>query len=1095
MSINDLILEIERNHIDIAINDSGNLSIVLSKNNMKNQPLIETIKARKEEIIGFLKAREVAGNTLFPVQAEAAEYWQQLLHGLEPTLPENVIVRDATMKRGTAGVLHLSYQHNRDILSFLKQQAINAATALNFTGGWVLSAYYGESRFVWGNMLPQRDDQHTMAGPGNGVVPLVYDFYQNKTVMEALQDFSTQLSQSEHFSAAVPDMAGGSLFSVYFRFRDTTVGTENARSFVGIAASPFSMEIIVTPTETDVMFEIHFRADLFPEKMVKEMMNLVMQQYNSLGVIRDQLLVSAGIFRQDIALARTSGPKAVIPAFSLVELFSASVKNYPGCIAVEDAEGGSMTYATLDERSNYIANLLTGRGISGPVGIYMHYSVNLIAGVLGVLKAGCSIVSLEHGFPANKLQWLAKASELSACILGEQEMEGMSELLLSSLPDCILIGLPEQLPAAALKSVPVTCSPADNCILYYTSGSTGEPKIVRTCHQNVLNGLVWLRHHFPATRDETFCMNIRLSFSPSVRNIFEALSQGARLLVIPESLYHHVDGFCGMLAEKNVTRISLTPSFVKVLIDGNKMEQLKQVRLLELRGEAIKSADFRLIHNAVPGVTILCRYGATEASSTVYNLNYDGPFEYYPIGKPTYNTTISIVDSHLNIKPLNVVGEILVEGSSVSAGYLNAGNNENAFRHGDSFPRAYRTGDLGFMDENHVLHYVGRKNRMIKLRGYRIEPGEIEYTLEQFEGIIKATVLLDSRGEASRLAAFCQVNEPSLFSENILKQFLSERLPAYEVPARIMTVKAFPRTVTGKIDYMELQEQLHRENSKQSRLPASVTEERVYTIFTSLMPDIPVSIDEDLYAMGANSIVLMRAAFKLGEEFNIKLKATQLFASNTIGKLAAFIERAAAENKAVQHSDYELFHHHHSHKHIFFMIPPLTGMPFYAEWASLVPAEADLVMFAPVAADRYRTFGRSMETLAVFYKNIILQLGKGKMIYLAGWALGASLTFEICLQLEAIGVKAQTAFLVTTGVDDKEEYEQFTGALEHSAILTGKYQPAGKYTGKISLIGSGEQHDATNSIFREYCTGEISVETADLRNASELARVIFSGIV
>lgn len=1084
---------------------------------------------------------------------KAKKHWEQQLKDVKPARLENFILPDNTVKKEEYRELNIKYTLSPQTRELLKRQRIASSTVLNFLGGLVLSAYHGGGEFVWGNTITHRYSGHphfaNIIGPLIATVPLVYDFGQQKTILEALSDFQQQLLQARDYSyislnEIYDTVKSPNLFSASFSFQDITERVDPSFAGAGIkrvveesqSISHFPLAILVSLPEGIAEFDVSYRSDLFPEATIRHIADLIIKLYNDFGVISEQSLTAIDIFGTDTVRAQIAGTATTVSGVSLLDLFTTALQQYPSRIAVEDYDNHSFTFKELDEKSNHIANLLTEKGIKGTVGIHLNYSVNLVASVLGVLKAGCSIVSLEHGFPIDKLNWLAVEAGLSACLLGDRERTLFGDMLHSVLPSCTVISLPEELPGATLHVTAAQPAPEDICTLYYTSGSTGVPKIIRTSHQNVLNGFYWLKDHFPVKEEETFCLNIRLSFSPSIRNIFESLSQGARLLVIPEFLYHNVDKFTQFIVDKGVTRISLTPSFVKVLMENDKTKLLQHIHVLELRGEAAKMSDVKAIREAMPHATVLNRYGSTEASSTAYNHQSDTAFEYYPLGKPVYNTTISIIDDHQRIKPINVVGEIFIRSESVSLGYLNPEDNKDTFLLEEGGARSLKTGDLGFIDSEGVIHYIGRKNRMLKLRGYRIEPSEIEHNLEQFEDVKKAEVLVVENSQGARLVAFCLVDKPAEFAENNLKHFLKDRIPGYTIPNKIVFLKDFPRTVTGKVDHIALQAFLKSESLQQVKEPATITQRRVRDIFVDLMPDAIITLDEDLYSMGVNSIVVMRAAYKLGMEFNIKLKGAELFTYNTVEKLAEYIDEIIGNKNFKRKENYHILNQREENEHIFFLVPPLTGTSTHQALTPFIPENMDFVVFAAIAVEEYMTLGRNMETLASFYKNTILQLAKGKSIHMAGWSFGGSTAFEIALQLEALGLKVNSLILLDPNMyrphfdDDnkqREDYDKIIRALliqenidpdefgthkimeqmYHANQVTKKYRPARQYSGDIALIKPmltspfERNHDTPFNGLREYCTGEITVSmtkgnhmTMATGPAKHISDMIFSKI-
>lgn len=1084
-------------------------------------------------------------------------YWKNLLENYDATPIEQIVPVKKTLQE-TYAELNVTYDLNNVTQKILKNHKLTNNTAINFFFGLVFAKYFRSRKFVWGNTITHRymdhDNFRDIIGPMITTIPVANDFEHHETIIKAIFDFHYQLLDSrEHSYISTPEIYevinSKNLFSANLSFQDVSENNDDTFNDISIqrlvsesqSISHFPLSVLASLKNDKISFSISYRSDIFSQDIIKDMADIVIGLYNNLENLTDRKYSELDIFeyKKDVERSILIGENFDQEDMCIQKLFSDALRKYKEKIAIEDVENNSLTFAELDTKSNYVANQLIQKNINGAVGVHLKYTANLIVSILGILKAGCTVISLEHGYPIEQLNLITLEADLQACIISSEEKTLFGDRLPYVKENCTLIRVSESIPSEKSLISERQSQLADTLSLYYTSGSTGIPKIVRVSHENTINGLLYLLQNYPSNAQDIFCLNIRVSFSPSIRNILEAIIQGNKIVILPEYLYYNIDKFVETVAQKEISRLSLTPSFIKLLIESGKENFLNKLNFLEVRGEAISMEDIRLFKKLMPATTIVSRYGSTEASSTAYNevlnANINNSSRYFSLGKPIHNTLFKIIDDNNNVLPSGIIGEIYVESKSVAQGYIGSPNNN--FIYDKNQISGLKTGDLGYIDQDGILQFTGRKDAMLKLRGYRIEPEEIELAMEKFEGVMKAKIIpVDVEDPTmARLVAFCHVKNVEEFSDINLKHFLKDMLPNYMIPNKILFVDEFPRTNTGKIDIQSLK-RLINVTDKNRTGTKSITEQRIKEIFTGIMPNSVIYIDEEFFEMGVNSILTMKAAYKLSVEFNVSLKGAELFQHDTIEKLAVYIE-AMIENKNFKREEiYHILNRNDDNKDIFFLIPPLTGTSLFNTLKPFVPEEIDFYVFETIAVDEYPVLAKDLETLAGFYKNSILQLCKGKRIHMGGWSFGGSTAFEIALQLQALGVEVSSLVLLDPNMyrpefdnDDKqrEDYEKIIRALlvqenidpdeigmdrfieqaYHSNYVIKNYRPTSIYKGDIALIKPEltsqfeRNHNTPFNGFREYCDGEIKISftagnhmTMATGPAKVVANLIFSNL-
>jgi surfactin family lipopeptide synthetase A len=546
----------------------------------------------------------------------------------------------------------------------------------------------------------------------------------------------------------------------------------------------------------------------------------------------------------------------------------------------------SLTYEELEQRSNQLGNYLREQGISrgSMVLLFADRGIGMITGILGILKAGGAYVPVDPSYPADHIRYVMQDT-------------GAVHMLCSSannvIPDagnCKVIDLQAQ--AAHISRYAVTlpaplAEPDDPAYVIYTSGSTGRPKGVMVQHSAVVNLVADRSRAFEITSSDNVLQVAQYTFDASVEQIFLALLNGAALHLLRQDNLLDADAFYHILKEKNITHLHATPSFLSGVLP---LPAGLPLRNLVAGGEACPAS---LATQCAGEVRFYNEYGPTETTVTATCYRYN-PHDALtgaclPIGRPLDNVRIYLLDKTGQLLPFGVTGEICIAGAGVSKGYLGKPDLTEARFVPDPFStepgaRMYRTGDKGRWLENGQLEFTGRMDEQLKLRGYRIEPGEIEHTLLRSGQVLQAAVKLHTDHQ---LAAYVQLL-PDANAED-LAAWLRTQLPAYMQPAWIIPMDSLPLTASGKVDRQALPEPGNTGNRESGPLPSDPVQRFVAAVWQDLLGIPEVHIAQDFFELGGHSLLLLQMLSRIRKK-GYAVQLNDLYANRTIAALAACLE-------------------------------------------------------------------------------------------------------------------------------------------------------------------------------------------------------------
>jgi amino acid adenylation domain-containing protein len=590
----------------------------------------------------------------------------------------------------------------------------------------------------------------------------------------------------------------------------------------------------------------------------------------------------------------------------LHQLFAAQAAHKPEAVALL-TETESLTYGELNRRTNQLAHYLKKMGVRPdvPVGICMERSVEMVVGMLGILKAGGAYVPFDPEYPRERLAFIAEDTGITLVLTQEH--------LAALLPErrWRVISLDTEWQEVARESVDHPddgAMPSSLAYIIYTSGSTGLPKGAMNTHQGICNRLEWMQKEYALAEADRVLQKTPFSFDVSVWEFFWPLITGAQLVLARPGGHRDSSYLAELIRQQQITTLHFVPSMLQGFLGEPDLEEkCRSLKRVICSGEALSLALQELFYRRL-AASLHNLYGPTEAAVdvTYWNCPRDYQRPVVPIGRPIANTQVYILDRALQPVPQGVCGELYIGGVALARGYLHRPELTAEKFIPDSFSRVpgariYKTGDLARYRVDGNIEFVGRMDYQVKIRGCRIEPGEIEAILRLHPGVREAVVMAkEDETYGHRLVAYwtgAQAERPGV-SE--LKEFLKGKLPEYMVPAIFMSLDALPLTPSGKINRAALPEpgRSRPELGEEFVAPGNPLEAVLAGMWAQLLNIERVGIHDSFFELGGHSILVTQLISLLQEAFPMEFPLLTVFFENpTVAGLSNAIQSHLGEQE------------------------------------------------------------------------------------------------------------------------------------------------------------------------------------------------------
>ena len=875
--------------------------------------------------------------------AKHATYWRRLLENRPPGFQLLPGTPRAAAEPDTDGSMlteALPEDISEALRALARTQGVTPSAILLSVFALLLRRYTGESDLIVGMPVSTRMQQRFAAEIGYFVnmVPLRISFVERRSFGQLLHDVQNTMVDALYHSSypfalmaenAGSKAAGGiPIFQVSYAYQNFLHRAEFARlpgelgfdtEYVGsiVQESESDLGLQVFDGAASVVLQLKYAKRLYARTSIVRLLDHYVRLLraalaNPSGQVDDFGILTVEEEQHLLIDSNTTGAPysrqgrgAQTPM--LHRWFESQVEACPDAIALE-YEGIEITYATLNRLANRIAHALLEQGVAPDdrVALCVDRSIEMVAGLLGILKAGAAYVPLDPSYPAGRLTYMledcAPRALLTQTALRDSDVVQQAvaqEVSVLVLDAGALNGQPEHNPV-------VDITPRHLAYVIYTSGSTGQPKGVMIEHAGLINYLSWAVW---AYTDGVSCDTIvssPIAFDATITSMYLPLVTGGRAVLLRAG-----DELVGLEALLRGGRrwglLKITPAHwrelgLRLAADGVRCS----VRRFVVGGEALSYATVRLWEVIAPQARCINEYGPTETvvGCTIYEAHASDPGDGdVPIGTPIDNTQIHILDRHGKLQPIGIPGELYIGGAGLARGYLNRpALTEERFVANPFVPgaRMYRTGDLACWVEDGNIEFLGRMDTQVKIRGFRIELGEIEARLNQHPQIEDSAVVARGEDTNKQLVAFYRASTSSAaqcvqLPHEQLRTHLQLTLPAYMVPAAFMSLAEIPLTPSGKVDRRMLERiDVGVESNRRYVAPRTGTEQQLVEIWAEVLNIAPPSIgvDDTFFELGGHSLLATRLLSKIRGRLEVDLPLRTIFERTSIAQLAVAVRDA-----------------------------------------------------------------------------------------------------------------------------------------------------------------------------------------------------------
>lgn len=672
------------------------------------------------------------------------------------------------------------------------------------------------------------------------------------------------------------------------------------------------------------------------------------------------------------------------------------------------SNGETITYGELNRRANIIANKLRESGIkpNDMVGLLINRSINMMVGLLGIMKSGAAYLPIDPEYPTERIKYMLTDSKAKFLVT-----EGSMNELIKNF-DVSKYYIEKDFIDGNEDNPSIINTPEDLIYVIYTSGSTGNPKGVMLKHKNINNFIKGTTDVIDFNENKTIVSVTTVCFDIFVLESWLSLQKGLTIVLATEEEQNSPKLFNELCLKYNVNMLQTTPSRTDLLTNNSKFtEYIKNITDFMVGGEPFPET---LLENLkrISKANIYNMYGPTETAvwSSIKDMTKELKIN---IGRPIANTKFYILDKTLNICPIGMIGDLYIGGEGLARGYF--GNEkltaekfiQNPYEENELI---YNTGDLARWMGNGEVCHMGRSDFQVKIRGYRIELGDIQKNLINIDGIENAVIkAVDNKYLIAYL--LCDGN----ISVTEIKSQLSKELPQYMIPSYFVRLESFPYTPNGKVDVKKLPDLSQVEIMREEFVaPTNDIQRELAEIWSNLLNIKMVSIKDDFFDIGGDSLGAINLANELSEKYDITMAVKEVYDNNTIEKMAEYLSTVEKNNDNVINKNKKivLLKKADSKENIFFIHAGNGTVLPYTRLCSQIKREVNCYGIPFFMAEGiYHPMHVDLKELTSEYVKIIRDIQPHGPYKFFGWCVGCSIIFEMIKQFEELGEKVDEVYL------------------------------------------------------------------------------------
>ena len=735
---------------------------------------------------------------------------------------------------------------------------------------------------------------------------IAYKFNTNKNIIEYLTDFKFRLTEIFNYSF-YPLINNNSLSfdsEILFNYFDDSLPEyeyDNIDYFSSLISEDidldkFKLIFSIVNDEDYLRLDINYDSSLYSDELINSFME-------STSLLLDNFLEDDKKLLKNISIAKKTDTEFNIDLVNeavIDKIFEGKVKENPDKTILYGTDG-ELTYSQLNKKANKIANALLSRGVKveDKVMLLMERNTDLIASVLGVVKAGAAFIPVDPNYPAERVNQILDDSDSKFIIISDNVDYTSSNT----------INVNELLEYDDDTNPLLDLSPDNLCFIIYTSGSTGKPKGVMLTHNGISNYAVNHQLNIPIYALNNNCTKMisisTVSFIVFLREIFGTILNGLPVVFANEEEAINPLKLAELFHKTNADAFGSTPTrLLEYLKFPEIQEVISKCKCIIIGGEGFPPRLYDELRKYTKS-EIYNSYGPTEVTIASHGKLIES--NNITAGYPMLNVTDKIMDIDANELPPYVTGEIYVGGAGIARGYYNNPELTNkVFMQINNTP-FYNTGDLGKKDDNGELYVLGRNDTQIKLRGLRIELSEIEGNIAEYENISSVAVTVKEIKSTEYLCAYYTKKDPNKeIDKEELRTYLQEQLPDYMVPHYLEELNKFPTTPNGKTDFKNLPTPKIEKDEHDYTPPKTEPEKQLTKILQKILEIDKISVNTDLFTIGLTSLTVIKLSSTIFEELKSELNVVDLINAKTIRKIGELIESSQTKNTLEEESNYKL---------------------------------------------------------------------------------------------------------------------------------------------------------------------------------------------